>query len=325
MPSAKPVIDVAAAAFTDANGQVLIAERPPGKPLAGYWEFPGGKLESGETAEQALRRECLEELGVTITASRPLIRFAHDYPERRVVLHVHRVTQWRGSPQPLEGQALLWAFPDQLFLHRLLPANRPIVNALRLPDTYAVTPADAWRQSERFLAQLEHQLASGLRLLQFRCRSDGIDDPSLAAFAEEVRDLTQRFHARLMVNGDAALAAGINADGLHLPARMLADSFGEFGADRGSDRWLAASCHDGDELQRAVELGCDFVVLGPVAETASHPGASLLGWQGFQTLVDTLPVPVFAIGGQSAAAVDVARQHGAQGVAGIRAFFPASD
>ncbi len=128
-----PVVHVVAAAVIDAAGRVLIAQRPSGKHLAGGWEFPGGKLEPGEERLAGLARELKEELGITIGAPRPLIRVKHAYPSRVVLLDMWVVKRYAGEPQGLDGQALRWCAQKDLATADLLPADKPIVAALRLP------------------------------------------------------------------------------------------------------------------------------------------------------------------------------------------------
>jgi 8-oxo-dGTP diphosphatase len=106
--AALPLIDVACGVLVDADGQVLMAQRPPGKIAAGHWEFPGGKIEPGETTLAALSRELREELGVEVLAAEPLIDFVHRYRDRRVRLRTYRVTAYRGQPQGQEAQTLAW-------------------------------------------------------------------------------------------------------------------------------------------------------------------------------------------------------------------------
>ncbi len=121
---------VVAGILRDAEGRVLIAQRPPGKLLAGHWEFPGGKVAAGETDAAALARELGEELGIAVRGSHELLSLVHDYPERRVQLHVHAVDGFDGEPRGLEGQALKWVAPAGLGAEDLLPADGPIVNYL---------------------------------------------------------------------------------------------------------------------------------------------------------------------------------------------------
>jgi 8-oxo-dGTP diphosphatase len=128
----RPRIHVVAAALIDAAGRVLIAQRPAGKHLAGGWEFPGGKLEPGEEREAGLARELREELGITVTdAPRPLIQVSHSYPTRDVLLDVFVIRSYEGEPRGLDGQALRWCTLEELDQADLLPADGPIVKALR--------------------------------------------------------------------------------------------------------------------------------------------------------------------------------------------------
>jgi mutator protein MutT len=128
------VIHVVAGAVIDATGRVLIAQRLPGKHLAGGWEFPGGKLESGEARAAGLARELREELGISIRNPRPLIRVRHTYPQGEVLIDMWVVKSYSGEPRGLDGQALKWLSQDELEKAELLPADGPIVRALRLPE-----------------------------------------------------------------------------------------------------------------------------------------------------------------------------------------------
>jgi mutator protein MutT len=129
------VIHVVAAAVVNTAGRVLIAQRPAGKHMAGGWEFPGGKLEPGEERVAGLARELREELGISLSSiPRPLIRVRHAYPSREVLLDIWVVKRYSGEARGLDGQALRWCTPDELEAAELLPADKPIVRALRLPE-----------------------------------------------------------------------------------------------------------------------------------------------------------------------------------------------
>jgi mutator protein MutT len=131
----KPPTHVVAAAVIDGHGRRLIAQRPPGKHLAGGWEFPGGKLKPGEDRRTGLARELREELGIAIaTTPRPLIRVRHAYDYGDVLIDMWVVRQYNGEPCGLDGQALRWCTQAELELVELLPADGPIVAALRLPE-----------------------------------------------------------------------------------------------------------------------------------------------------------------------------------------------
>jgi len=123
-------VEVVAGALFDAGGRVLIAQRPPGKALAGRWEFPGGKLHEGESAFDGLVRELREELGVTVHAAERLLRYPHAYPDRTVWLDLWTVSAWSGEPQGLDGQAFKWVAPARLHEEDILEADRPMIEAL---------------------------------------------------------------------------------------------------------------------------------------------------------------------------------------------------
>lgn len=280
------------------------------------WEFPGGKIEPGETPRAALVRELREELHIELQAAQPFIRLQHDYPAKRVELDIWRVTAWDGEPQPVENQPLAWVAVDELPNWQLLPADAPIVAALRLPDRYLVTPEPGQEKTD-FLPQLAQALDSGIRLVQFR--APALSSDSYAALAEQVIRLCHARQAKILLNATPALAVKLGADGVHLPAMALRQY-----ASRPvpSDFWLGASCHNAEELIAARELGADFVVLGPVQPTASHPQAMPLGWERFEELTGQAGLPVYAIGGLVADDIARVQAAGGQGVAAIRGLWP---
>ena len=132
MPGLTPpeLILVAAGVLRDASGRVLIAQRPDGKHAAGFWEFPGGKIQAGESPLQALCRELAEEIGIVVSAATPLMTFRHSYSERVVELQVFEVSHYSGEPRGLEGQALRWVAVDALGSVGLLEADQPIAAVL---------------------------------------------------------------------------------------------------------------------------------------------------------------------------------------------------
>jgi 8-oxo-dGTP diphosphatase len=128
-------LEVVAGALFDAEGRVLIAQRPQGKALAGRWEFPGGKIDPGEQPLAGLARELREELGVEVHDAERLIRYSHAYPDRVVRLDLWLVTSWSGDPRGLDGQALKWVRPDNLAFEDILEADQPMIDALLERDT----------------------------------------------------------------------------------------------------------------------------------------------------------------------------------------------
>ncbi len=308
-------VEVAAAVLINGSGEFLLAQRPAGKVYAGYWEFPGGKVEPGESAAAALTRELREELGVEVDTAYPWFTRDFDYAHAAVRLRFFRVYDWRGELQGREQQQFAWQRVGAIGVAPVLPANGPILRALELPDTYGITSA-ADGGSTAFLPRLEAALKGGLRLIQVREKAMGDDE--LCRFANEVVLLARSHGARVLVNGSPELAAAAGADGVHMTAARLMRC-----AQRPVVGWCAASCHNDAELQRARDLGLDFVVLGPLAATPSHPGAPALGWTRFAELIGDYPLPVYALGGMRGSDLQQARQHGAHGLAMLRGAWPA--
>lgn len=329
------IIDVAVAVLIDANNQVLLAERPVGKHMAGFWEFPGGKFEPGESVEQALHRELEEELGIRAGESEPLITLVHHYPERSVRLHVRVVRQWLGKPQSLDQQALRWVSPSQLSAANLLPADTPIVNAIVLPASYAISPyCDEKMPWSELDQKLDHWQQQGLKLIQWRQTAFATGSaPSHAAQAQATRvaDWAQSSGITALLNCPPATeqeqswAARLGFDGIHLNARHVAGSRADKTlkqlADEEGLSWVAASCHSAQEIAAAKQQACDFAVLGAVKPTLSHPDELSMGWVGFAIEASEGGLPAYALGGCRQTDIQQAKQSGAQGIAAIREFW----
>ncbi len=311
-----PPTHVVAAVLTDPRGRILLARRTAGRDLAGAWEFPGGKVEQGETVFQALDRELHEELGIRILGIKPLIRVPQHYGHKRIVLDVQRVSRYSGKARGLENQALAWSPAAKLATYPMPPADRPVVAALNDPDRYLITPPTVGNPAT-FLAKVEHALAAGARRLQFRV--EGLEAREKLALAAEVKRLCDQFEAQLLINADAPLAESLGC-GLHLKAAQL---MALTARPLPADVPVAASCHDQRELAQAQALGLDFVVLGPVAKTPSHPDRKPIGWEGFAALREHVSLPIYALGGMGSEDMESSRRNGGQGIAGIRGLWPA--
>lgn len=304
------MIEVAAAVLIRPDGQFLLTSRPEGKPYAGYWEFPGGKIEKDESVLQALERELQEELGIRIEQTSPWITQIYAYQHATVRLHFYRVYTWHGNPTGCENQQLSWQAPDNITVSPLLPANQSIIRSLFLPAVYAITQASELGQSV-MLQKIELAAQQGLKLLQVREKS--MDKEQLKQFIDEIIKRTKLFKMKILVNGDIALAHEMGADGVHLTTSQLMGL-----TARPDVPWCAASCHNVEELYQAQLLGLDFVVLGPVLPTKSHPGAFTLGWRKFSSMIREYPLPVYALGGMTQADLPFAVELGAHGIAMLR-------
>jgi len=308
-------IHVVAGVITDVRGRVLLARRGQDSDLAGLWEFPGGKREPGETSEDALVRELHEELGIEAEIGPALIEVPQEYPGKRLRLEVRVIRSWKGTPHGREGQALTWVAPERLSRYSMPSADVPVVGALRQPDRYLVTPEPGvdiagWRKS------LQRALGAGIKRVQLRARS--LPAEAYAALAHDVADECRRVGVELLLNRDIALAAELGV-GVQLGSEQLATLTSR---PLLAGSCIGASCHDLDDLRQAERLGCDFAVLGPLRETATHPGATTLGWQGFVALREQVALPIYAIGGLTSDDLPTARGHGAQGIAAIRSLWP---
>lgn len=303
------IVEVVAAVLTRKTGEVMLASRPSDKVYAGYWEFPGGKVEAGESLEHALHRELKEELGIEELRATRWITRIFAYPHATVRLNFFRVWDWRGEPHPHEGQTFAWELPGAHTVQPLLPANFPILKALQLPPVYGISYAKSLGR-EVFLQRLDAALEKGLRLIQVRDKD--LPEAERLALAREIVRRAHASSAAVLVNGSLSLVNEAGADGIHLDsgALMQTDS-------RPDCEWVGASCHNTEELDRAGEIA-DFAMLSPVLPTASHPGEPTLGWEVFSQLAAQSPIPVYALGGVNWTDIKLAREHGAHGIAMLR-------
>jgi 8-oxo-dGTP diphosphatase len=316
------VVQVAVGVIKNAQGRVLISQRAPSLHQGGLWEFPGGKIETGESEEQALCRELREELDITVRPPvMPLITIHHDYPDKSVRLHVFEVEHFLGDVRHGHGQPVRWVHPSDLSGYLFPAANRPIITAVCLPPRYAI-----WNETEEaeLLPNLNKILGKGIRLIQARLKS--FPRQRITTCLAEASSLCREHGAMLLVNSGAVFAEAAScdletgfdslADGIHLTSRHLT----ALAKRPASYRWVAASCHNLQDLLHAQQIGVDFAVLAPVLATATHPGAVPLGWEPFSEWVAQVNIPVYALGGMSEACLEIARRAGGQGIAGIRTF-----
>lgn len=294
---------------TPAGSEYMLAQRPPGKAYAGYWEFPGGKVEDGESAHAALVRELAEELGISVERSWPWLACEYVYPHAHVHIRFFRIPAWRGDPQAHEHTGLCWTrIGDEPAVSPVLPANGRILRALTVPARYAISNA-AGNGVDGELQRIARGLAGGLRLIQMRDKS--LPAAERERLARGIVALAAGYPGtRVLINDDEELARKAGAQGVHLSAASLMRC-----PVRPDFDWVAASCHTADELARAAELGIDFAVLGPVFPTTSHEEAEGIGWEAFSRLVENSPIPVFALGGVRDGMLETARRNGAHGIA----------
>jgi 8-oxo-dGTP diphosphatase len=308
------VVRVAAAVILRPDGKVLLAQRPPGKAYAGYWEFPGGKLEAGETPAHALARELHEELGITVRTASPWMVQEFVYPHAHVELNFFRVYAFDGEPAGHDGQSFAWQDPNAIGVAPLLPANTRVLAALTLPTVYAITCASDVG-IDPFVERAQRAIAAGVRLIQVREPELSLRDALVRRLSEAVAGTA----ARIVVNGSVDDARRLGCAGVHWTAQRL-----NAATSRPHDLIVGASCHTRSELAHACTLDVDFAVMGPVLATPTHPDAHPLGWARFAAAIARTRVPVFALGGLHRTDHDTAITHGAHGIAMRRHVWPDS-
>ncbi|MDX1335876.1 MAG: Nudix family hydrolase, partial [Gammaproteobacteria bacterium] len=286
------------------DGNILLTRRPEHVHQGGKWEFPGGKVESGETVQQALSRELREELDIIPEKLSPLIRIPFRYPDKHVLLDVWLVHQFTGTPAALEGQPMTWCQRDALGELEFPEANRPIIQALNLPDRVVITPS---RLSETELLQgLMHSL-----------------DPRSPALVY-LRNVSVTSEVVDMIHAAGCLAVSrpddLNAelDGYHLTSDVLMNLSERPDTD---GKLLSASCHSVEQIVKANSLNLDFIFLSPVKQTSTHPDVAPLGWAMFSEWVDLAGMPVYALGGMQEDDISEVKSRGGQGISAITALW----
>lgn len=296
------------------DGKVLIARRPDHVHQGGLLEFPGGKVEADETVRQALVREIREETGLRINPDllEPVIGVRHDYGDKRVFLDVWEASSAEGDPEGREGQEIQWLDVQDLADVDFPAANRSIIRALKLPRRYAITGSAG--DPSAFPEQLRQRLLE-TRPPMCLFRAPELCDEAYERLAGWSLESCHASDSLLVLHGAPSLLESLpQAAGLHLPWREAR----QYSARPiPEDYLLAVSCHDEEEIAHAEQLQADFITLGPVKPTSSHPGAPGIGWDRFDALAAGAAMPVYALGGLVPDDIHAARLAGAQGIAGI--------
>lgn len=310
-------LDVVAAIVRDEKNQLLLSQRLQHKHQGGCWEFPGGKMDANESLHQALARELKEELGIRAHSSSPFMTIEHNYPDLSVRLHFRDVSDWDGEPYGREQQPVQWFSLASLAALEFPAANLPVVTALQLPDAWLVLPNDYsahWREKFMRLALMGVQ---GVYLRGAVHRTE--------AELKDMVDAARQCKLDTLIRDDAVLAKRVGASGVHLSSAVAEKTL-----SRPDCRLVSVACHDEHELDHAAHLRADMVMLSPVNRTASHAHAGGvrggvsegMGWPRFAQLATGRPYSVYALGGMAMNDIDMARESGARGVAGISAFWP---
>lgn len=302
-----PQIEVAATILRRPDGQILLAQRRLNQLAGGYWEVPGGKIEPGETPEQAARRELAEEVGVNAGPLKTGPVHEHRFPTRIVRIHFFIADEWDGEPSAREGQTVAWSDPSDP-VEPILPSNARILAAMSLPSLFAVVSADRKSALADILDKCGEAMSSGARFFQFR--APHLSPDQRVNLARHVSKCARSGGAKVLLVGTAIEAHRAGADGVH----STADQLRQLGERPQTPLW-SASCHGEADAEKAVSLGADFVVMSPVLQSTSHPDMGSLGWRGLRAVTDNSPVPVYAQGGMSPETLADAHSAGAIGIA----------
>lgn len=296
--------------------QVLIGQRLARQSHAGEWEFPGGKIEAGETPIEALKREFVEETGLSTKNWRPLINYPWDHGTIQVQLHVFVTEDFAGELQAHEGHEFEWCPIHELKERAMLVANKGIVSALQLPDRYMIS--GNFHGTDDALNRIKSALVDGIKLVQLRAKT--LEKSEFIALAQQALPLCHGHGAKLILNAKPDWLSDLpEADGLQLASTAIMSLTKR---PIPADKWLGVSTHNPAEIAKALELGADFILISPVKETTSHPGEPGLGWENFSLLAESIPVPVFALGGLNDRDRETSKNHGAQGIAAISGYWP---
>lgn len=324
----KDTLHVAVGVIRNPRDEILIARRHARQHQGDKWEFPGGKVEAGESVSMALARELEEELGIKVSHDSPLCQIHHHYPDRHVFLDVREVTGFTGTPEGLEGQPLKWQSPENMDPAIFPAANQKIVSAVRLPRHIAILnddtdaeqswfdmntrlsslPAGSW---VRLRAMRDCDLTKFIAKTKTFLTSPERRNPVLVDIDPELQVVKEMEPLRQEVQSFSLPDWGYYAN------RHVLASLPERPAGLPINRVIGASCHNQKEYQQAVEKGLDFVIISPVLNSSSHPENPGLGWPAFSRLAQQGKLPCYAMGGLDQGDIDRARQVGAYGIAGI--------
>jgi 8-oxo-dGTP diphosphatase len=310
--AASSPVHVVCGVVRDSTGQCLVSGRFVDGRLR--WEFPGGKCEAGETPFEALRRELAEELGIHLGSATPLHRVPFALGRRSALLDAWLVgDQWSGELHAREGQPIGWLPEERLWELDWLAADRPVVSALHLSRRFAITPDVVEPEGALFAVDAAISVGAGLVVL----RLPRMEPCLLRETAAIALKRCRAAGVTVLGHADVSMTLDLGLDGVHLPAHRMA---GYTSRPLPAPSLITAACHDARELVGAVKLGCDAVLLSPVAPTPTHPAAKVIGWDGFERLARRSPLPAYALGGVGPRDFDQALARGGFGVAGIRGF-----
>ena len=299
----------------NSDGKYLLGKRLNSQTWPGWWEFPGGKLERDENPPEALKREIFEELGVVVNKYR-------QWTTRRVIkknkittLYFFLITSWKGVVEGREGQELQWVNLKTYNSKKILPPNRVIHKALKndLPDIYAITNLQEI-PPDKFFLSLKRKINDGLRFIQIREKA--FKEGDLEVLIMKIKKILEHANVKLIINSSIELAYKFQLDGVHLNSAQLHEL-----KYFPKDILVGVSCHSRKDLEVAEEKNADFVVLGSVKKTLTHPNFEPIGWEKFNKLIENSSLPIYSIGGMTSNDISSSLENGAIGIASQRAIW----
>lgn len=313
-------IDIAIGVLKKGN-QYCLSQRKKNQSFADKWEFPGGKVEKGENANDALVREFQEELGIITTNWKPLITVPWHYETVSVCLHVFISEHSGGEPYGKEGQLVKWFSLEQLLNLDFPEANKGILTALQLHDYYLLTS-----KNETLSTNIK-SIKAAMQKQALTCQLCLSEEILLAENKAEFQ-LVQLLLDEATANGSQVLISGSPAiiqqlkgvAGIHLSSTELKQmNINENNKQALLDKnvgFLAVSVHNQTELDLAISMAADIVLLSPIKPSTAHPQINGIGWEKFASMVCSLPIPVYALGGLCLSDLQTAKNNGARGIAG---------
>lgn len=311
------------------SDQVLICWRDAKLHQGNRYEFPGGKVETGETPRQALARELFEELNIEVKTAVRAQQLYFNYPEKTVCLHIFKVIAFSGEPCGQQGQATRWVNKHELGQYQFPDANTPILRMVLLPDQYVITrPQSSTQDLDTWLNwHIDHtpqQAWLYVRHKQLDIRQYQQVITSLARQRPDLQLFGMYAHTQAFKScwpECQTLLAGVHLSQTELMQLSVSTKPDEMALSLPLTWYRIAACHDAASITHANALGLDAVLLSPLHPTSTHAGQAGLGWKGWQQLCKTSTLPVYALGGVVPNDLAQVQQADGFGVAGIRAFY----
>ena len=301
------MIEVVVGIIRNDSKDVFIAKRQKNQFMSDFWELPGGKVESNEDHDDALKRELFEETGIKVKKCSLTQSIQQQYPDKMINLSVYVIDEYSGIPLGQEGQEYSWCSIDDFANYKLLPTMWKIIKKASLPNSYWITPDN--HESGSILHQCTQHIADGVKIIQLRSKHQ-LDK----SYIEKFHKLCELSNVKLVLNMPQ-MTFKEQCDGWHLTTKELL----KFSStDLPEEKLIGASTHNLMEVKHAEKISMDYVSLSPINRTLSHSDTQALGWSKASEIISQSEVPIYLLGGMDRSSMNQALSIGAQGIAGIR-------